>query len=392
MSKHIDLVTMLVAARDKRCTKLWKRDGRKWSCDDYDCGKWFAHREVRVDTGSGVNELHALLLATSRHPRCMLIHGVLRDGHGLGGVVRRTSAERPGDEDRPYFRDSDRRWVMLDVDCGEWPTSRLPADQAEAEAAARHNLSLIPESMRDADCVVQLSSSAGFKRGKRFSAHYFYCLDQATCCSSWHAWIRAHCLTNPMRRRGTKPIFSLDPAVQRPVQPLFVAAPLVTGGVDPLLRRGIDRIFVLRGSRRLASPPEGVTTRAGYKLQRRLERERMLARAAEREREYLERYGALSPDQEAERVRDALMAIPAGDRHLWWRLGMALKAWDEVRGRALWDAWSAPDPRFSASGSDTVWSSMRGSGLTIATVFWEARNAGWRPPRRKVEHWRGYHG
>jgi hypothetical protein len=386
-----DLVSVLYEALGRRCTKRWRKVGRSWKRDDFGAGKWFWLRERLIDARTrGASAFVDLLSELSRCRHAMLVHGLLRDGLDRAGLVRRTSS--CAEDGGPYFRDTDHAWVMLDADDLEWQGRSMPKDQQSVEADVRLALeSVAPECLREADVCVQLSSSCGFKRGRKFSAHFFLALDRPCCAASWSRWIQLSCCLNPDRRRGVKPRYSFDPAVHRPVQPLYIAAPLVEGGPDPLERRGISRVFLLTGERRLASPPDGVTSRAGLQIIIDAERKRREAAAADRERRHLERYGSLSPDEESERIRSALDAIHTGVHYDEWRaIGMALHSWDAIRGKALWDAWSAPDTRFSQRDQDQTWSSFRGQGITIATLFWIACEHGWVAPRRAVRLWRGY--
>lgn len=75
-------------------------------------------------------------------------------------------------------------------------------------------------------------------------------------------------------------------------------------------------------------------------------------------------------DDEA-RVRDALLRIPAHDRDVWLRVGMALKSHFGERGRNLWDAWSATCPdKFDPKAQAKVWRSFRRGGVGIGTIFY----------------------
>ena len=78
---------------------------------------------------------------------------------------------------------------------------------------------------------------------------------------------------------------------------------------------------------------------------------------------------------EDERVRAALMSIPTEllDRWQWVRIGMALKAHFGDGGLALWDTWSRQSEHYERRGLERVWRSFRGSGLTIGTVYYYAK-------------------
>ncbi len=81
-----------------------------------------------------------------------------------------------------------------------------------------------------------------------------------------------------------------------------------------------------------------------------------------------------------ERIRDALSCIPADDHDTWLAVGMALKAELGDAGESIFDQWSrtAPD-KYSARDQKRRWKSFRGRGVTVASLFWHARQNGWRP-------------
>jgi hypothetical protein len=83
---------------------------------------------------------------------------------------------------------------------------------------------------------------------------------------------------------------------------------------------------------------------------------------------------------DADRIRDALFRINADDREVWREMGMALRAELGDAGRGLWDQWSATSSKFDQRDQDSVWRSFKGNGITIATLFHRAREAGWIDP------------
>jgi hypothetical protein len=88
-----------------------------------------------------------------------------------------------------------------------------------------------------------------------------------------------------------------------------------------------------------------------------------------------------SPADEA-RLRSALSAIPAFNRDVWLRAGMALHASSWPNGFDLWDAWSRTCPeKYSEADQRKAWDSFggprKGASITLATVFHLAREHGW---------------
>jgi hypothetical protein len=84
------------------------------------------------------------------------------------------------------------------------------------------------------------------------------------------------------------------------------------------------------------------------------------------------------------RIRDALRSIPADERQVWLEIGMALKAELGDRGYEPWVEWSRDCPKYNHEDQARVWDSLIGHGITIATLFHRAREAGWRDPDEKA--------
>jgi putative DNA primase/helicase len=80
-----------------------------------------------------------------------------------------------------------------------------------------------------------------------------------------------------------------------------------------------------------------------------------------------------------ERARSALAFIPADDRDLWVRMGMALKSELGDAGFDLWDSWSRQSNRYNERDARDVWRSCKANGgVTAGTLFHEAKARGWR--------------
>jgi putative DNA primase/helicase len=83
----------------------------------------------------------------------------------------------------------------------------------------------------------------------------------------------------------------------------------------------------------------------------------------------------MSPD---ENVRAALSYVPPSDRDTWVRVGMAIKDEFGDDGFELWDSWSQADESYRSSDARSVWRSIHpGGGITVATLFHEAKQRGW---------------
>jgi len=78
----------------------------------------------------------------------------------------------------------------------------------------------------------------------------------------------------------------------------------------------------------------------------------------------------------------ALTFIPADDRPTWVKVAMALKSALGDEGLDIWLNWSRNSDSFNERDAIATWKSIRpDGGITIATVFHEAKKHGWTPPQ-----------
>ena len=78
-----------------------------------------------------------------------------------------------------------------------------------------------------------------------------------------------------------------------------------------------------------------------------------------------------------QRLQSALSFIPATDREVWVTMAMAVKSEMGDAGFDLWDQWSQTADNYNAQAARSVWRSCRGSGVTLGTLFHEAKCNGW---------------
>lgn len=93
-------------------------------------------------------------------------------------------------------------------------------------------------------------------------------------------------------------------------------------------------------------------------------------------------------------VAEALRHISTNDYEMWRDMGMALKQGAEsgqlehAMAEKLWTDWASRDEKFSQRSQDYNWRRFRPNGtLTIATIFFKAKEAGWKAapePKKKV--------
>ncbi len=78
-------------------------------------------------------------------------------------------------------------------------------------------------------------------------------------------------------------------------------------------------------------------------------------------------------------IAEALAFVSPSDRDTWVKMAMAVK--DELgeNGFELWDGWSRNANNYNQHSARSVWRSVSpGGGITIGTLYAEARQAGWR--------------
>lgn len=84
---------------------------------------------------------------------------------------------------------------------------------------------------------------------------------------------------------------------------------------------------------------------------------------------------APTPDE----IWSALQAVPAYDRSLWLKMGMAVKSELGDDGFSIWDDWSRIDESYREKDARSVWKSIKTGTVTIRSLFYTAREHGWRP-------------
>ena len=78
------------------------------------------------------------------------------------------------------------------------------------------------------------------------------------------------------------------------------------------------------------------------------------------------------------RAESALQFISPVEREVWVSLGMALQSEFGDAARDIWMDWSRQADSFNEISARSVWKSFRGTGVTLGSLFHEARQNGWR--------------
>lgn len=81
-------------------------------------------------------------------------------------------------------------------------------------------------------------------------------------------------------------------------------------------------------------------------------------------------------------LRSALRHMPSDDRHLWVRMGMALKTLGAV-GRGLWLDWSATSDKHDPKADPKKWNGFKATRTGYQAVFAEAQRQGWKNPESR---------
>lgn len=216
-----DVLTVLRCDPGRRATKVASEapDGSV-HLDGYDAGRFYAVRQVPVD---GPRTLAAALDDVSRDPRSFLIRAEPREGVDLRRCRRllHDKTEDDGTVTAAAFREVPRRYVVVDFDKVPGPYRFNPCD---GEMAAAYCKTLLPAPFRRASCWWGLSSSAGFKPGVKIKLAFW--------------------LDRPMTGAELDRLLEgapHDPSVLRPVQPIYVARPILRGVQSPVRQRtGLD--------------------------------------------------------------------------------------------------------------------------------------------------------
>jgi hypothetical protein len=179
----------------------------------YDEAKHFAAQPVRV---MGIAELAAAITRISADRHAFLIRGEPLADTDLRRC-RRLAYEDRETGDPACFREVPRRWLLLDFDSIERPFMFDPMD---GELGAIYLRSLLPPCFHDRSCWWSFTSSAGFSPGLRMRLAFW--LDRP--------------VGEPELKRllGGCPV---DASLFRPVQPIYVAPPIIRGARDPVRQR-----------------------------------------------------------------------------------------------------------------------------------------------------------
>lgn len=83
--------------------------------------------------------------------------------------------------------------------------------------------------------------------------------------------------------------------------------------------------------------------------------------------------------KDPESVWALLSSIPATDREVWLKVGMALQCEFGDEGLPVFDSWSRSAHNYDSAALAATWRSFNGSGVTMGSLVHLAKEHGWRP-------------
>lgn len=80
-------------------------------------------------------------------------------------------------------------------------------------------------------------------------------------------------------------------------------------------------------------------------------------------------------------IQKALSYIDPHDRDVWVNTGYSIKHELGDNGFDVWDQWSQQADNYNSRSARNVWKSIKNPTRTIATLFHDAKNNGYRPDK-----------
>jgi hypothetical protein len=234
-----DSLTILRAPY-RRLAKMIRADG---TIIGYDDARTFDIAEVTI---RDLDRLAAILRKLLTRPDCCIVRGAVADPARTSHVRRLIHLDAETG-DLPTLRDTNRRWIGLDVE-GVTRPADIPA--ADLAGCAQVAIRLLPTEFHGARCIVQATSGHGLKTGSRLRLWYW--ANRPLSGAELSYW---------MRRAP------VDNCLFRPVQPTFTSAPIFETGRDHLPARmaiidGADMVEVPEPERLQPAPPAPPPPRA----------------------------------------------------------------------------------------------------------------------------------
>lgn len=239
----------------KVCAKRWRSDG---SVVPYGSIVWWRPLEARGVRN--IDDLAGALQRLAKRPDLCVVRGSLVDPSSTR-IRRAQQGEGAG------LCDGDRLWLCCDLDTLEPPSDLraelLTSPSGGIDIAGRWARERLPWWLKDVTVIAQWSQSAGRDSYAKAKLHLWVWLTRPVCCASLAAW--------------ACDVSALDPAVCRPVQPIYTADPIIEDGWTHGPTR---RIAVIRGKSDAAEPPEDLLDLATWSARKAIEDQARAERAA----------------------------------------------------------------------------------------------------------------
>lgn len=246
----------------KVCAKRWRPDGQ---VESYGSIVWWRPLEARGIRN--IDQLAAALGRLATRPDLCVVRGTLIDPTA-------TRIRRALNGDAAGLQDGDRSWICCDLDTLEPPSEIraeiLTSPTGGIDLAGRWARDQLPEWLQDVTVIAQWSQSAGRDGYAKAKLHVWAWLSRPVCCASLAAW--------------ATDVPLLDPAVCRPVQPIYTSDPIIDDGWTSGPTR---RIAIIRGRVDEAEPPDEIECLSTWTARRKLaeiDRQERAARYAEANR------------------------------------------------------------------------------------------------------------
>jgi hypothetical protein len=177
---------------------------------------------------ASIYELAKLLDSLEPELFSFVVRGQIANGADRNCMLRRV---RTRDDIDPTLLAAEHYWIALDLDAIPCPEYIDP--EREPKAAVEYVIDRhLPDEFRDATCRWQFTSSQGFK-GSTINLRLYFWADRPLSDSDLKSWL---CGYEPGTKERCWPM--IDAAVFSPAQPIYTAAPMITGGLrDPMPSR-----------------------------------------------------------------------------------------------------------------------------------------------------------
>jgi hypothetical protein len=310
---------------------------------------WVQLEDIPV---ANIFELSKYLLELEPYAHQYIVRGAILPDVKPTELVR--AIKQQYDNDTPTLKVTARRWAFLDIDNVPCPDHIDPV--TNPEAAVDYIVSLLPKPFINCTCHWQFSGSQSIRLTESptlalLKIHFWFWLDRPVTEDELKAYLKQF-------RIDGKSLFDLN--MYSGIQPYYTANPaFLSGAKDPL---------PVRSGLRIGKTNE--VTLPKYELP-------VPTTSKPREKKFT--LNVTESKFHDKRLSSALDHIPADDREVWLKVGMALHGSDHSNTREMWDHWSKSSTKFEPDSQNKTWNSFSANvkGISIRTIFRLAEEYGW---------------